>query len=587
MTRVEVRSCTVRVVRRDGWSWGPDPRQLLDGVLAAVPMLIADALASAVPAGAHGHVTRPVRIRVPISRAQLQALSRGGPAARSGSSRPAIRSALEPVLAAALRAELDRTDVLHSPSEPDAITAAPQQSAGSSVLALLLRWHGQGVLADLLSRLPGPVLLSWHNALAQWPASSVAAPDAAGISAALADPLAGLASGPISDLEGWCRARLAAMTVIAAVTGAAAGHPVVLTALDDRFGPRPLPAASVPALDAVSAASPATTMSPGHAAARHAGPKSAEIPPGPHSRPRSGAGRTGTRQAGAALPFLILVQLSRIGWLDALAAGVGAAGLTQSWPSLAAALAFTVTDEPQEGWRRSRQDLATASAFAGVAEPFAETALPDAARLLAPPLDAVLGHCLTAGHRSQDPLLLVRAGADDGLVLFDGGGLFPVAWADDLAGLTPWLEACPGSRLLAHPAIGPISWTGDDSELAEQEPLGRAEVDRAELVLTGLRCRRAFPTGDQPALERSFTLAAGAALASIAWMLWGANDLPDPLLALERLAYLDAVVDGDAERVRVVLPLGARYFALQQQGLLGEVPLVPWLGGRPVEIVGG
>ena len=112
-------------------------------------------------------------------------------------------------------------------------------------------------------------------------------------------------------------------------------------------------------------------------------------------------------------------------------------------------------------------------------------------------------------------------------------------------------------------------------------------MDRAELVLTGLRCRRAFPTGNQPALERSFTLAAGAALASIAWMLWGANDLADPLLALERLASLDAVVDGDAERVRVVLPLGARYFALQQQGLLGEVPLVPWLGGRSVEIAGG
>ena len=587
MTRVEVRSCTVRVVRRDGWSWGPDPRQLLDGVLAAIPALIADALASAVPTGVHGEVTRPVQVRVPISSAQLQAFSRGGLAARSGSSGSAMRSALEPVLAAALRAELDRTDVLHAPFEPDAIAAAPRQSAGSSVLGLLLRWHGEGVLADLLSRLPGPVLLSWHDALMHWPASSVTAPDAAGVSAALADLSAGLASGPVSDLEGWWRARLAAMTVIAAATGAATGHPVVLTALDDRFGPRPLPATSAPTLDAVSAAPPAPPTSPGHAAARHTDPESVEIPASSHSRSRSGTGRTGTRQVGAALPFLILVQLSRIGWLDALAAGVGAAGLTQSWPSLAAALAFTVTDEPQEGWRRSRQDLATARAFAGLAEPFAETALPDAARLLAPPLDAVLGHCLTAGHRIQDPLLLVPAGADDGLVLFDGGGLFPIAWADDLAGLTPWLEACPGSRLLTHPAIGPISWAGHDSEPEEREPPDPTRVDRAGLVLTGLRCRRAFPTGNQPALERSFTLAAGAALASIAWMLWGANDLADPLLALERLASLDAVVDGDAERVRVVLPLGARYFALQQQGLLGEVPLVPWLGGRSVEIAGG
>ena len=41
MADVVVRHCTIRVVRHGGWSWGPQPRVLLDHVLRQVPNLIA------------------------------------------------------------------------------------------------------------------------------------------------------------------------------------------------------------------------------------------------------------------------------------------------------------------------------------------------------------------------------------------------------------------------------------------------------------------------------------------------------------------------------------------------------------------
>jgi hypothetical protein len=302
------------------------------------------------------------------------------------------------------------------------------------------------------------------------------------------------------------------------------------------------------------------------------------------SRP---ARRTGALKVHSALPFLILVPLSRIGWIDALAAGTAAAGLTGYWPSLAAALAFTVLDEPEDGWRRSAEDLATAAVFASVASPFVETAIPQVAELLTPPVDAVLGRSLADGHRSGDPLVLLRAGGpQDGLVLLDAAGLFPIAWADDHDGLAGWVAACPGARIVAGPGAGAIPVSGGEA-VAGNAPGDHVLVERASLVLSGLQRRRPLPMATVPALERSLTLAAGAALASIAWTLWGASEETDPLLALERLASLDAVVHDDAECLRVVLPLGARYFAMHHHGLLGEVPGVPWLGGRSIEILGG
>ena len=59
----------MRVVRHGGWSWGPQPRRLVDQVLAALPGLIAERLADLAPDGASEDVeiTEPVRIVVSLT----------------------------------------------------------------------------------------------------------------------------------------------------------------------------------------------------------------------------------------------------------------------------------------------------------------------------------------------------------------------------------------------------------------------------------------------------------------------------------------------------------------------------------------
>jgi hypothetical protein len=199
--------------------------------------------------------------------------------------------------------------------------------------------------------------------------------------------------------------------------------------------------------------------------------------------------------------------------------------------------------------------------FAGVPAPFVERELPPAAELLAPPLDAVLADNLVAGHRAGEPLLVVPA---DGAVLVDGDGLFPIAWADHPDDLRAWIDACPGSPVPdAHPRL-----------------------ERARQVLAALWARPASTVTALPALERCFALAAGAALASIGHVVWSSREDTDPLLTLERLNTLQAVARPADAVLRVVLPLGGRYFALRNHGLLGAVPDVPWLP-VPLEIVGG
>jgi hypothetical protein len=588
VTDIEVRSCTVRVVRRDGWSWGASPRRLLDEVLAAVPVLIADALAAAVPDGAEGEVPEPVQVTVPVRRADLLALARARPAASWPD--PAAPE-LQTVLAAALRRALTGNGKM-APA-PEAVASqlgiaaavpAEPDTPGPALLRLLLNWHYDGHLGDLLERLPEPVMDAWHEAMvAGWRAASSTPADAQQIRSAL-DASAGAGRPAEPDPYGWLQLRLVAMTAIAGQTGTMPGHPEVLAALDARFGPRPA-VSGRPVQDVDAEAKP-----PGHAhpasggviAGGPAGSSGRVVP----DRPMPGPSRATVVRVGSALPFLVLAQLSRIGWVDVLAAAAGAAGLTAHWPQLAAALAFTVLDEPEDGRRRSPKDLATAAVFARAATPFVERPLPDAAQLLAAPLDAVLGRCLADGHRAGDPLLLMRASADDGLVLLDAAGLFPMAWADDAAGLAGWLRICPGSRLVAGPGAGPIPEPWDETAAAS-EPDDLELLQRAELVVTRLHARRARLSARPPTLERSLILAAGAALASIAWSLWGSDEPTDPLLALERLGSLDAVVHDDTEVVRVVLPLGGRYFALHDHGLLGEIPALPWLGGQAVEIVGG
>ena len=76
MPDVLIRRCVMRVVRRGGWSWGPDPRRLVADVVRALPALVAAELERMFPEGAEGEVSGPLRLDVRVGLAELREWAR-------------------------------------------------------------------------------------------------------------------------------------------------------------------------------------------------------------------------------------------------------------------------------------------------------------------------------------------------------------------------------------------------------------------------------------------------------------------------------------------------------------------------------
>jgi hypothetical protein len=326
-------------------------------------------------------------------------------------------------------------------------------------------------------------------------------------------------------------------------------------------------------------------------------------------------------EVASALPFLLLGPLAQIGYLSALTPALEPAGLQAQTAAFATALAYTVLGPLERGWHRQPGDSAAAATFAGLGVPMPGSALTEFARAASPALpalDAVVTRALAEGHTAGEPLLL--AGADGGLLLLDREGLFPVAWADTVAGLLPAWRMCASPPVLVAPtameALGGLAaadvtfvvpsppgrnegwrrlppyrlWTNDHENPAlTQHAAGYQQATElaAGLIQALATERAAVPLAASPALGRSLLLAAGLGLGTLAWTLWREREPTDPLLTLERFTDLSARVSFEPHQVRVRLPLGPRHSDLSAHGLLGDVPGVPWLRGRVVEFSGG
>jgi hypothetical protein len=563
---VVVRRCVVRVVRAGGWSWGPDPRGLLASAVQMLPALLADRLDELVEQhGFEGKVAGPVRVVASVSLADLRA---GDQRALGTALDAPLRAALEdtapaPVAAIGTTAEVDArapvpgAALLPPPGALDRAAIVPR-----APLEQLMIWWREGVLEGLLAGWPERVLLAWAAQLPVAPSedhAAVAAEQPA-LRAALVDAAAGAASPPLA------RAHLAA-----------------------------------------GAGRAATTL---HGAT---GPARADPRPGVGQRTAAAAPRAPAAVEARALPFLMLVALSRLGYVDALAPTLAAARLAGHAAAFASALARKALDPPERAWRRSPRDLATTAAIAGAAtvDDGAIAALARAGADFAPVLDGLVGSAVLGGHERAGHLVLHRSPGND-LVLLDPLGGFPIAIGDrsalaaaagapcsavrvtvsasepavlaalDDAGVAFVTTAPPGRRERWTRA-GPGRWTNATTRLARRCP----DADEGELdaLLDALESRPGAAPAARGAFERTLTLAAGAALGMLAWDLWHEREATDARLALRRLGDLDARVRNEAGRVRVTLPLGQRHRDLACAGLLCAIP-VPWLDAL-VELDGG
>ncbi|MEU7790406.1 hypothetical protein [Amycolatopsis sp. NPDC049159] len=568
---VTVRRCVVRVVRRGGWSWGPDPRGLVQRALDALPELLAERFDDLLDGdGPDVEITEPVRLSV-----RLSAAGRGGSglvpsglvletvAAGGGTPSESIPLPVPVVLPAR-----------SSPSDgggevPESGPGTPE-SPPSAAAALFEELAAREELVALLALLPEETVRRYLSALL------------AESAAERAGPVAGEPGGSFVAEE-------------------LPGPAVVLAAELARRRSLAWPPATRADFAGLLLGSPG-------------GPAGAEIAPIAATASVTESSRpAGETRVGSVLPFLLAGPLARTGYLDAIGPALSGVDLAAATPLFAAALAYKVLGAPQRGWRRTPADDLAAATFAGLESVPDLTAFAGEAVPALPVLDGVLALSLCRGHDRAGPLLIT--GVDDGLLLVDAQGLFPIAWTSTVDDLVPHWAACGRPPVLVRDSPLPASGLRDlaaagvrlitDARPLRDDPLTRLRwptplwttggveprlatslsAERLdELARTLFVEHRAVPLAADRALEHSVSLAAALALGMIAWQLWEGDS---PVRALTTFADLEATVRFTRDAVRVKIPLGRRHTDLWRGGALTDVPDVVWLDGRTLTFSGG
>ncbi|GAB3744276.1 hypothetical protein GCM10027598_78570 [Amycolatopsis oliviviridis] len=548
---ITVRQCVVRVVRRGGWSWGPDPRGLVQRVLDALPDLLATEFDEYLTGdGPDLEITEPVRLTVrPVPLAGNGRVSAGlvFERATTGGGDPVPAPVPLPI-GAETDASLSTTDTVGEPST--SVISGPVESPEPSAPTLFEELAARDELVALLALLPDETAWAYLAALAGEPAVP-----------ATADPLAGPAAEAVSAL-------------------------VRRLSLPQRPSTRAELAELVSFLPAVP---PSTSVRE----ETFEGTLLTAIP-------RS-AGET---TVGPVLPFLLAGPLARTGYLDAIGPALSGVGLAGHTSLFAAALAHKVLG-------RTPEANTAAALFAGLETVPDLTGFARQSRLALPVLDGVLALSLCRGHDPADPLLVT--GVDDGLLLVDAQGLFPIAWAPAVEGLIPHWTACGRPPVLVRGSPLPPTCLRDltsagvrfitDARPLRDDPLTRLPGRSPLWTTGGVESRLAaelhtghldelvralfVPRLPDRELERTAALAASLALGMIAWQLWRERETPHPVLALTRFADLEGTIRFTRDTVHVKLPLGRRHTDLWRGGALADVPNVVWLAGRTLTFSGG
>jgi hypothetical protein len=489
---IHVRRCTVRVYRRGGWSWG-DPAAYIEPVEAAIEDALRRAVAeAALPDDADVTLDGSVTLEVTAD-GHVTPRSLG-------------------VLVDKLREAATEPPAAMPDYPPDQL---PDNGfATDALVATLARWSRSARLAVLAGSWSAPALDAWVNALAEATQSAVGS--TAGLSADAIEAIAAAVLGTQSaQPDGQDhRARFLALAgAVAAALGDRAPDEATLIEITRHAG--------------LSAVHPATSA-------------------GPQSIPRPTMSTTGPAIV-PALPFLVLVQLHRIGYLEPATAALSAADVMCPAASFAAAVAGKVMDPPGRGWRRKPAQRLAIELVSGLTSEQVDAAASRCAHqsdALLTPLQSALAELYADGRSRHDEV--VRTVVNHDVVYGEALGLLPISWTS---------SARHAAMTLAQLGNPPVR----DSDVLSP-------------LVDAIGPRLGLPGHDVPELERLLGAVVGTALGSLAQELWG--DDADAVLALERMQDLEARV-AVGQRVCVAIPRGQRWLDLRRAGLLDTWP-APW-----------
>jgi hypothetical protein len=580
-----VRRCRLRIVRRGGWAWGARPGQWLHAAIAAIPELIAEELEALFPEPMpHLVIAGPVQIRVSLRGEKRIAVTAAGA--------PEMRNRLLPELRAQIAKALGGVVESLSPHKEEAVASQTDEKRPTVGVPSepALHWLAQtaraGELAPLLRLLPESALAQWAACVFEELSAAQAIEGSAQRSEwrelfeQIRDEFGPLPSSRRGRLQ---RLLFAAgrFTAHAGITAwSSATQRLLLDAFPVELDEETHARATTDI--ASESATPAATTRP--AQRKHA------VLPRPAKRTEVALP--------CALPFLLLNPLADAGYWPALHAALDVASLRDEAALFAASLAFKVLAPPKRGWRRD-ETVAIAAAFAGL-DRLDEKELSGFARRFAhatPLLDAAIVRAFVKAFRANDPLLLCAV--DDGWLLAETDCAAPIAFAETLDGVISALRQFPSPFVMA--ADSQALHRLDDEGFAfvdlvrPRDAKSRIVAHRfAELPARVLEAwdaiatqRPSVPLSSDPALDRTLSIAASAAMSTIAWKLWHARESCDALLTFERFADFSAIVQFGEDAVRVRFPLGRRFFDLREHGLADSVSALPWLPGRDVIFTGG
>ncbi len=634
VNQLRIRNCKLRLVRKGGWSWGADPNRLVRMATQSLPELIAQKLRQLL-LDREEHVTiSHLSVNVPVKLSELNVMTFESNK-DIGHSILSDRISLVFKQALAAQAGIDESpadEPAYLDQTDKSLRRMPAYGAKNDVISLIVKWYEQGKLLQLLKHFSDQALGAWEKLILKSLAERGATPK--NDSEDFLTKPDQFSNAVLQSLKEQKRVGVKRLILLAALLQRYQNR--LSQEITAKVLNKYIPADT----DSIIAAEPGGGNGNDAMVSAESTDTAIRSKRQPSIRKHTTASVVDKRRpaegfelnVSSVLPFVAVGILSRFGYFDVLSTALNAEGMERDISYFVVALAYKMLPALHRGTYREARDMQTAAAAAGLNQSVSGEELDRFAFSCVnslSPLDGCLKLLLTEGHDPSRALLIHRLTIADkpSWLLMDTQGCFPIGWflndetmfqaLNDFSGNTFLISDVAAEpslfsalTLRRHRFITSLPpgrqdnwrsidrkrrwWTNDlDAQtgwLRNQSQCLQVVTESAERVSRELLADRSVLPQSQKGyviqFEQSLALTAASALSTIAWQLWGENEMTDAVLALERLGNLEGKVLMDKEKMTVRPALGRRYLDLYHNNFLVDVVNVPWLGGRRLEFAG-